>query len=144
MHLVSQAHIPYTVIMNSADNISKIAGGFPSPADDYMDLRLDLQQHLIKHPAATFYMRAAGDSMREAGILDGDLLIVDRSLTPKTGSIVIVPINGELVLKRLKIHHGQAFLCPANREQPAIAISDLQGFEFWGVVIYAIHDLRVS
>jgi len=90
-----------------------------------MGLSLDLNQHLIKHPAATFFMRAAGESMCAAGILDGDLLIVDRSLRPTKNSIVIAVINGELMVKPLKTITGQ-------------------DFQVWGVVTYAIHDLCAS
>ncbi len=120
---------------------SKAACGFPSPADDHMDLSLDLNQHLIKHPAATFFVRAAGDSMRGAGIFDGDLLVVDRSLTPKDNSIVIAILDSELTVKRLKMVNGKWFLCPANSAYKPIAVSNFEELQFWGVVTYAIHDV---
>jgi len=134
----------YTVYMNSTIYSSKVACGFPSPADDHMEGALDLNQHLIKHPAATFFVRAAGESMCEAGILDGDLLVVDKSLPPKDGSIVIALINGEFMVKRLKIINGQGFLYPANKNFKPIAVGGVEGFQFWGVVTHAIHDVRVS
>jgi DNA polymerase V len=82
---------------------NKISAGFPSPADDYIEMKLDLNTHLIKHPAATFFVRVSGDSMLNAGINSGDLLIVDRSIEPVDGKIVIVALNGELTVKRLSI-----------------------------------------
>jgi len=109
-----------------------------------MELSLNLNQHLIQHPAATFFVRATGQSMRDAGILDGDLLIVDRALVPKHGSIVIAVLNGEFTVKRFKLINGEGFLYPANTDYKPIAISNIEGFQFWGVVTYAIHDLRAS
>jgi DNA polymerase V len=123
---------------------SQAACGFPSPADDHMDGSLDLNQHLIKHPAATFFVRASGESMCDIGILDGDLLIVDKSLTPKDNCIVIAVINGEFTVKRLKIINGKGFLYPANKKYQATAIADLEGLQFWGVITHAIHDVRTS
>ena len=140
--------------MNSIINIStdlslplfssKAACGFPSPADDYIEHNLDLNQYLIKHPAATFFVRAEGDSMRGVGILPGDLLIVDKSLVPKDNSIVLAVINGEFTVKRLKIIAGKGFLYPANKYYQPIAISTVDGLQFWGVVTHAIHDVRAG
>lgn len=123
---------------------SKAAIGFPSPAEDYLDSALDLNRYLVKHPVATFFVRATGESMCDAGILDGDLLIVDRSLTPQNNSIVIAIVNDELTVKRLRIIDGNAFLYPANKQYKSIAIADAEGLQFWGVVTHAIHDVRVS
>lgn len=109
-----------------------------------MELSLNLNQHLIKHPAATFFVRACGQSMCDAGILDGDLLIVDRSLTPINNSIIIVVINGEFAVKRLKIINGGRFLYTANTSYKPIAVTDIADFKAWGVVIYAIHNLCSS
>jgi DNA polymerase V len=140
--------------MNSITNIttsleiplfsSKVACGFPSPADDHQELSLDLNQHLIPHPASTFFVRAEGDSMRGVGILPGDLLIVDRSLSPRDNSIIIAVLNGDFTVKRLKISHGKGFLYPANKNYQPIAISKLDNFQMWGVVTHAIHDVRAS
>jgi len=84
-----------------------VPAGFPSPADDYIDRHLDLHEHLIEHPAATFYVRASGDSMVGAGIHDGDLLIVDRAVEPRDGHIVIAVVHGELTVKRLRRRRRQ-------------------------------------
>lgn len=123
---------------------STAACGFPSPADDHLDLSLDLNQHIIKHPAATFFVRAAGESMHAAGILNGDLLIVDRSLEAKDNSIVIAAINGELTVKRFKIIDNKGFLYPANNKFKPIPLADVDSMQIWGVVTYAIHDVRIS
>lgn len=123
---------------------SKAACGFPSRAEEHIEASLDLNQHLIKHPAATFFVRAEGESMRDIGILNDDLLIVDRSLTPKNGSIVLVVIHNEFMVKRLQIEGKKGFLYPANKRFKPVAISDVEGFQFWGVVTHAIHDVRPS
>ncbi len=119
-----------------------VSAGYPSPAADYLDGSLDLNQHLIKHPTATFFVRVAGQSMREAGIHSGDVLIVDRALTPNDGSVVIAVVNGELTVKRLAKRQGKLMLVPENTQYPPLAITDTMAFEVWGVVTYVIH--RVS
>jgi len=116
-----------------------VSAGYPSPADDYLDGSLDLNQHLIKHPTATFFVRVAGESMREAGIHSGDVLIVDRALIPGDGSVIIAIINGELTVKRLSKRHGKLMLMPENQQYPPLAITDTTAFEVWGVVTYVIH-----
>lgn len=131
--------------MNSiSSDIPRAACNFASAVDDHIDLALDLNQHLIKHPAATFFVRAVGHSMPEVGILANDLLVIDRSLTPQDNSIVMVVVNGEFMLKRLKIVQGQGFLSTANKGDKTIAIANIDNFQFWGVVTYAIHDVRLS
>jgi DNA polymerase V len=114
-----------------------VSAGYPSPADDYLDGSLDLNQHLIKHPTATFFVRVAGESMREAGIHSGDVLIVDRALTPSDGSVIIAVVNGELTVKRLAKRKGT--LMPENQHYPPLAITEATAFEVWGVVTYVIH-----
>jgi len=94
--------------------LSRVPAGFPSPADDYVEKRLDLNEHLIDHPAATFFVRVKGDSMEGAGIHDGDLLVVDRALEPSHGRIVIAVVNGELMVERLAFRDGHAWLEPEN------------------------------
>jgi DNA polymerase V len=116
-----------------------VSAGYPSPADDYLDGALDLNQHLIKHPTATFFVRVAGESMREAGIHSGDVLIVDRALTPSDGSVVIAVVNGELTVKRLSKRHGTLVLMPENAHYPPLPITETTAFEVWGVVTYVIH-----
>jgi len=119
-----------------------VSAGYPSPADDYLDGSLDLNQHLIKHPTATFFVRVAGESMREAGIHSGDVLIVDRALTPSDGSVIIAVVNGELTVKRLSKRQGKLMLMPENQQYPPLSITETTAFEVWGVVTYVIH--RVS
>lgn len=121
---------------------SKVQAGFPSPADDYIECKLDLNDHLIKHPAATFFARATGNSMIKAGIFDGDLLIVDRSLEAKNGKIVIAAIDGELTVKRYKVNKGEAFLMPENDAFPPIKLSEENDIHLWGVVTNVIHNLE--
>lgn len=118
----------------------RVSCGLPSPADDYIEDKLDLNEALIPHPAATFFIRASGESMQKAGISSGDLLIVDRSLTPKSGDIVIAAINGELTVKRLSIRHSRGYLVPENDEFTEILVSKEQNVVFWGVVTHVIHE----
>jgi len=119
---------------------AKVPAGFPSPADDYIESSLDLNRHLIKHPAATFFVRVSGDSMIEAGIQDGDILIVDRSLAAQDRSVVIAKIDGELTVKRIRIHENKLELIPENADYKIRAIDKDVDFEVWGVVIHAIHS----
>ena len=119
--------------------LATVPAGFPSPADDYIDRKLDLNEHLVKHPAATFFVRVHGDSMTEAGITTGDILIVDRALEPQNGSIVIAAVNGELTVKRLKKTAGRLLLMPANPDFAPTEITPDTQFEIWGVVTYVIH-----
>jgi len=118
-----------------------VSAGYPSPADDYLDSPLDLNQYLITHPTATFFVRVAGESMREAGIHSGDVLIVDRALTPRNGSIVIAVVNGELTVKRLSTQRGQLVLMPENPQYTPLPITEATAFDVWGVVTYVIHRL---
>lgn len=123
---------------------SKVNAGFPSPADDHLEAELNLNDYLIKHPAATFLVRAKGDSMIELGIHDNDILIVDKSLTPKHEDVVIAALAGELTVKQLIYKNSQAFLCPANPAYQAIALTDDSDCLLWGVVTHAIHALRAA
>ena len=118
-----------------------VPAGFPSPASDYEARELDLVEHLIRNRAATYLMRAVGHSMQEAGIFDGDLLIVDRSVTPRSGSIVVAAINGELTVKRLKRERGAVWLEAANADYPPIYLRGEAELRVWGVVLHAIHTL---
>lgn len=119
---------------------SKIRAGFPSPAEDDVEAYLDLNAHLIKHPGSTFFLIASGDSMIAAGINSGDLLIVDKSIEPKHGKIVIAAINGELTVKRLSKTSQGILLLPANDAYPAIEVQDPQELVIWGVVTYVVHQ----
>jgi DNA polymerase V len=120
---------------------SSVAAGFASPADDHLDAELDLNEYLIAHPSETFFVRAQGDSMQQAGIFDKDLLIVDRSLTPKNNDIVIAAVAGELTVKRLVVKLGKPWLCPANPNYKPIAIKEGSELYVWGVVVHAIHRI---
>lgn len=119
---------------------STVRAGFPSPADDYIEDFLDLNNYLINHPAATFMVKASGDSMTDVGIQSGDLLIVDRSIEATHGKVVIAAINGELTVKQLSRLNGRIKLLPANDKYRAIDISDEQDLVIWGVVIHVIHS----
>ena len=116
-----------------------VRAGFPSPADDYIEMHLDLNSYLIKHPAATFFVTAAGDSMIGAGIAAGDMLVVDRSLEAVHGKIIIVVINGELSVKRLSRTAGRVMLLSENDKYKPIEIADAEELIIWGVVTHVIH-----
>jgi DNA polymerase V len=117
----------------------KAAAGFPSPADDFMQEKLSLNTLLIKNPATTFFVNVEGNSMKGAGIFDGDTLIVDRAVEPEESSIVIASVNGELTVKRIERKRGKLYLVPENNNYPPIEISEETDLKIWGVVIYSIH-----
>jgi len=118
--------------------LSSVHAGFPSPADDLGAKRIDLAARLIKHPQATFLMRARGDSMKDAGIFDGDVLLVDRAVTPRSGHVVVAVVDGEFVCKTLSLRAGRVKLRAANPGYPDIVPVDSQTVEVWGVVTAAI------
>ena len=120
---------------------SGVSAGFPSPAADYEEGKLDLNKHLVRNPAATFFVRVNGDSMIGAGIHNGDLLVVDRSLEPVDKSVVIAVLSGELTVKRIRISKGKVTLEPENENYPARQITESVEFEVWGVVTNVIHAL---
>jgi DNA polymerase V len=121
--------------------VTRIAAGFPSPADDAVEGRLDLNQYLIKHPAATFFVRVAGDSMRNAGIQPGDILVVDRALEPVDGRIVIAAVDGELTVKRLRRRDGQVHLVAENEAYAPLVLTEAMEVRIWGVVTGVIRTL---
>lgn len=121
--------------------LGRLPAGFPSPADDYLEGKLDITKHLVKHPAATFYVRVSGDSMLGAGIHCGDLLVVDRSLEAKNGNVVVAVLDGDLTVKRLYKRDGIIRLLPENSQYQPIEIAEGQSFEIWGVVTSVIHSL---
>ena len=121
--------------------LGRLPAGFPSPADDYLEGKLDLNRHLIKHPAATFFVRVTGDSMIGAGIHSGDLLVVDRSLEPADKNVVVAVLDGELTVKRLFKQNGILRLLPENLNYQPIEITPQQTIEIWGVVTSVIHAL---
>ena len=120
--------------------LDSVSAGFPSPATDYMENKLDLNEYLIKHPASTFIVKAKGLSMTDAGILSGDLLIVDRSITPKSNDIVIASIFGDLTVKKLQKKEKSLFLLSANSDYPSIEVKEEMECFIWGVVTYIIHE----
>ena len=122
--------------------LSRISAGFPSPADDYVEAKLSLDEHFVSRPEATFFLRVQGDSMIGAGIHDGDLLIVDKSLTPQHGSIVIAEVHGELTVKRLYRKNGVISLRAENPAYRAIPINEESQLVVWGVVTNVVHNLR--
>lgn len=118
--------------------LTKIQAGFPSPADDYLENTLDLNDFLVKKPAATFLVRVTGDSMIDAGIHHGSLLIVDRSLNPKHDSIILANLGGEFTVKRLYQRNGMIKLIPENKSYPVIDVTHHSDFEICGVVVHTI------
>jgi DNA polymerase V len=121
--------------------LGRLPAGFPSPADDYIEGKLDLNRHLIKHPAATFFVWVSGDSMTGAGIHSGDLLVVDRSLEAVDGNVIVAALDGDLTVKRLCKRNGTLSLLPENQDYRPIEITEQQTFEIWGVVTSVIHAL---
>ncbi|MDD3044689.1 MAG: translesion error-prone DNA polymerase V autoproteolytic subunit [Candidatus Delongbacteria bacterium] len=119
----------------------KLSAGFPSPASDYMEKALDLNEYLIKNPSATFFVEITGDSMINAGIHSGDILIVDRSLEAKHNRIVVAVLNGEFTVKRLSWQKGKIKLIPENPAYDPIEIKEGTEFEIWGVATNVIHRL---
>lgn len=121
--------------------LSPIAAGFPSPADDYIEAELSLDELCIRHPAATFLLRARGDSMEGAGIFDGDVLVVDRSLSPRAGQVVVALIQGAFTCKHLEYEDGLPLLRAANPRYADIRLASAEELEVFGVVTSSIHRL---
>lgn len=115
-----------------------IRAGFPSPAQDYLEIAIDLNKELIKHPASTFFGRVNGDSMKDAGINDGDILVIDKSLEPKDGDMVVCFVDGEFTAKYIKVKKDIIWLVPANEAYPPIKITKENDFLIWGIVTYSI------
>lgn len=127
---------------------SEIHAGFPSPASDYMTRAIDLNKELVRHPAATFYGRVVGDSMIDAGVNEGDILVIDKSLEPRSGDMAVCFIDGEFTLKYLQFDAGKASrktavrLVPANERYPVIEVGEGSDFIIWGIVTYVIKKVR--
>ena len=136
--------------MDSFDSVTKrfripllndsVSAGFPSPADDYTEENIDLNEHLISNPFSTFFLRVKGDSMINAGIKDKDLIIVDKSLIAKPGNIIIAMIDGEFTIKRLSIKNDELYLKAENHNYPDFSFKNHIDVQIWGVVIYSIHS----
>ncbi len=118
-----------------------ISAGFPSPALDFVDLSIDLNKHLIKNPSATFYGKVKGDSLKNAGIHDGDLLIIDRSIEPINGKIAVCFIDGEFTAKRIKISKEEVLLIPENENYEPIKVTADNDFLIWGIVTHVIKNV---
>jgi DNA polymerase V len=117
------------------------ATGFGAAADDYMERGIDLNEQLIKNKPATFFFRMKGDAMRDAGIFEGDVLIVDRSLKLANGKIIVAVLNGELLVRRFHKNFSSAFLIPENNRFKTINLAEFSDFTLWGVVTYTIHNV---
>lgn len=117
-----------------------IAAGFPSPAQDYIDLKIDLNKELIANPSSTFYGRVKGASMEDAGIKDGDILVIDKSLEPQDGDTAVCFIDGEFTLKYIKIEPDAVYLVPANPLFQPLKVTEDNNFCIWGVVTYSIKN----
>lgn len=115
-----------------------VPAGFPSPATDYLEERIDLNRELVKNPTATFLARVRGVSMRDAGLDDGDLILVDRSRRPRSGSLVLAWVDGGFTVKRLFIHGERACLQAANPDYPDLELREDDGSQIWGVVTHMI------
>ena len=124
---------------------ASVVAGFPSPADDYIHDTLDFNRDYIRHPEASFYGKVEGMSMKDAGIFDGDRVIINRAVEPHDGSIVVGFLNGEFTMKYLDLSHkgeGYIELRPANDEFPVFRITENDEFEIWGVVIHLIRTFE--
>ena len=121
-----------------------ISAGFPSPAEDYLELGIDLNKYLIKNPISTFFLRVSGNSMNNAGIYNNDLLIIDRSINATPGRIVVALIDGEFTLKRLIKKENNYYLKADKENYPAINLYEYIDIQIWGVATYSIHDLKTS
>lgn len=117
-----------------------IKAGFPSPAQDYISQAIDLNKELIRHPSTTFYGRVSGDSMKDAGLSDGDILVIDKSLEPKTGDIAVCYIDGEFTIKYIRIETDVIWLIPANEVYEPIKVTAENDFLIWGIVTYSIKN----
>ena len=118
-----------------------ISAGFPSPADDFKEIRISLDKELVKNKAATFYARVSGESMVGAGLDDGDLLVIDRSLDPESGKIAVCFVDGEFTVKRIKKEEDRLYLMPENKKYKRIEIKEENELIIWGVVEYVINKV---
>lgn len=119
-------------------SVSRVCAGFPSPAEEHVEQRIDLNKELVRHPLSTFFVRVTGDSMSEAGIDEGDLLVVDKAAPVGDGHIIVAVVNGEFCVKRLRRAQGRVCLQAANPRYAALEITEGMEFEVWGRVLYII------
>ena len=118
-----------------------ISAGFPSPADDFKEVRISLDKELVRNKEATFYARVSGDSMIDAGLDDGDLLVIDRSLTPANGKIAVCLVDGEFTVKRIRKEKDKFYLMPENKKYKEIKVSEENNLIVWGIVTYVIKSI---
>jgi DNA polymerase V len=116
-----------------------ISAGFPSPAADYLEMSLDINKELVNNPNSTFYGRVRGNSMIDAGIHDGDILVIDKSLEPANNKRAVCFIDGQFTIKTLKVSKGEVWLKPENKDYPPIKITPENDFVVWGIVTHVIH-----
>lgn len=121
---------------------SSVKAGFPNPAEDARSTALDLNELVVRHPVSTYYIRVEGDSMQDAGIASGDILVVDKALAPKNGDIVVAAIDGEFTVKYLKHTAQGVWLVAANEQYAPITVQDSADFSIWGVVTYIVHKAQ--
>jgi len=119
-----------------------ISAGFPSPAMDFIDLTIDLNKHVIKNRDATFFGRVKGKSMKDIGIYDGDLLVIDKSIKPANDHISVCYLDGEFTIKRIVIENSKCWLVPANKDYQALEVQEHNDFQVWGIVTYVIKSMR--
>lgn len=119
-------------------NIGGVSAGFPSPADDFLDSRIDLNKELITNPSATYYGRVSGDSMKDLGIHEGDLLVIDKSKPVTNGKVAVCFVDGEFTLKTIKIEKDCCWLMPANENYKPVQVTEDNDFVVWGIVTYVI------
>lgn len=135
----------YTALSNSTLELpivsAGISAGFPSAAMDFIDLTIDMNKYLVKHPSSTFYGRVKGVSMKDVGIYDGDLLVIDKSLTPKNNQITVCYVDGDFTIKRISVNDGHCWLMPENKDYRPIRITEDNDFQIWGVVTHVIKSL---
>ena len=120
---------------------NNISAGFPSPADDFKEIRISLDKEIVKNEEATFYARVDGESMLGAGLNDGDLIVIDRSEEPKNGSIAVCFLDGEFTVKRLKLKNKEIYLMPENSKYSPIKIDEGNELSIWGVVTYVVKKM---
>ena len=119
-----------------------VAAGFPSPADDFIEMEINLQDYIVKNKEATFCVKVEGTSMTKAGINSGDIMIVDRSLHPKHNDIVLAVIDGEFTVKRITVNENNLYLMPENDNFSPIKITTAMNFQVWGIITHIIHKAR--
>ena len=120
---------------------SRISAGFPSPAEDYVEVRLNIGEFVTENPTSTFFVRVHGDSMQDAHIVDGSILAVDKSLKAQSGDIIVAIVNNEFTVKRLLTKGPRAYLVPENKKYQTLEITEEMHFQVWGKVVTVLHKL---